>query len=96
MVNGQLVVVKCVTTVLALVQVTQVQVSTAKTHTLLVVEVVFGHSNRRVVNSQAGATSNVVLVFFKHSNPIQKHQFDSMLPVDDAQWQDRNRLVIRV
>ena len=96
MVNSQLVTRKRITAVLALVQVTQVQIASAEAHTLFVVEIVLGHCNRWVMNREIGTTSNKMFVFFQHVNSIQKHQLDGMLPIDNAQWQDRNWFIIRI
>jgi hypothetical protein len=85
---SKLVAVEGVTAVLALVQVTQVKIGPAETHTTFVVEVVFGNCYSRIVNGQVAAASNMLFVFFQNRYSFQEHELDSMLPIDDAQRQD--------
>lgn len=94
MINGQFLVIKCVTAVLATEQVSQVQVVPAEFDTFLVVEVIACDSNRRNMDREMAATDHTVFVFFQHINAIQEHELDSMLPTDYAQGQNADWLVV--
>jgi hypothetical protein len=50
MVNRQFLVIECITAILALIQITQVQIGTAKAHVPLAVKVLFGHCHSWIVD----------------------------------------------
>ena len=88
MVNGQLVVIKCIHAVLTSKQVAHVQVVTAKLNILLIMKVVFGYTYTGYIYCQSFTVYYPIGVRFNHMNPAQIHQFDGSLPVNNTQWQN--------
>lgn len=77
--------IKCITAVLALIKIPQIQIPTAKAHIAPGIEIIVGYRDSRIVYGHMCAASHVFIVGLDHSDPIQEHQLDSMLPIDDAQ-----------
>jgi hypothetical protein len=95
-VNGQVLKVKNVITVLTLEQVPQVHIVPTKPYTLLEVKVIFCDTDAGHIDGQFLTVNYPIRISLDYIDFPQEHQFYSMTPINDTKREYRNRFIVTV
>jgi len=96
MVYVKLMVIESISTILALEQVTKVQITATKTHSLLEGMIISRDSQRWNLQSGAGAVNFPICIPFQDLDLFHVMQLDRLLPRDHAKGKPAEWLVICV